>query len=194
MPKETPTPTDEPLDLNKPATLADLIQLLTASSGAGNEALVKAFSEAMRQNAPRKKITMGEYDPKTYWHPKASEAHTLTRVCFQCGFLINPLQISNAEIDLLNKIDRSGRYIDRLVEVILREDGAEDVVEIRYRNKTADQRMENARHWHSLEHLLTQIVKAQETAEAELIAAGRPATRRRRPYVESEASSSILMP
>lgn len=181
---------DEPdtIDMTGPVTMASLIKLLGASSGVQNELLVRAFSDAMKQNAPRRKITMAEYDPKTPWHPKKSEALKLTRVCFQNGFTLNADQLSNREIELLNRIDRSGRYIDRLVEVILRDDGSEDTVEIRYRNKTNDQKNDIARHVRSLEDMLTQIVAAQEQAEAELIGAGRPGTKRRRPYFEAPAN------
>lgn len=176
------------LDTSKPATIEQIVQLLGAATGLQNEALVRAFSEAMRSNAPKRKITIGEYDPRSPWHPKKANSVVLTRLCFQNGFALNPDQLSNNEITLLNKIDRSGRYIERLVEVILRDDSAEDVVEIRYRNKTADQRNDIARHCRSLEDMLTQIVRDQEAAEAELIAMGRPPTKKRRPYFEAPSA------
>ncbi len=190
MPKDSTS--DPELDTNKPVTVQDLITLLQATSGVQNELLVRAFSEAMRQNAPRKKVAFAEYDPKTPWHPKKADTIPLTRTCYQNGFLLREEQLSNREIILLNKLDRSGRYIDRLVEVILRDEGSEDVIEIRYRNKTPDQRNDIVRHCRSLEDMLTQIIAAQDVAEAELVATGRPQTRRRRPYVEPSPESGAV--
>jgi hypothetical protein len=185
---------DGPLDLSQPVTMENLIKLLSASSGIQNEQLVKAFADALRMTAPPRFIQIGEYDPKTSWHPVASEAHTLTRKCFQNGFPLNPDQMSNKEIDLLNAIDRSGRYIDRLVEVILADEGAEEVVYIRYRNKTEDQRNAIRSHIRTLDDMLGQIVAAQQSAEADLLAEGKPKNRRRRPYLDTDQSGIILSP
>jgi hypothetical protein len=191
MAKEQPTDPATPLDLSQPATLSDLIQLLSANNAGGNEQLVKAFSEAMKLNAPRRKVSIAEYDPKTPWHPDKTKALKLTRVCFQNGIQIREENIANADIALLNRIDRSGRYIDRLVEVILRDDGAEDTVEIRYKNKTPDQRNDIMRRVRSFEDMLNQIVTAQDAAEAELAAMGRPSTKRRRPFVDAPSDVVI---
>lgn len=43
--------------------------------------------------------------------------------------------LSNREIELLNGIHRTGRYIDRLVEVVIGLDGADEVLYFRYNDK-----------------------------------------------------------
>lgn len=183
-----------PLDLSKPVSMEDLIKLITASSGIQGEQLVRAFSEALKLTAPPRYIQIGEYDPKTSWHPIAAEAHKLTRVCYQNGFPLNEAQMSNQEIDLLNAIDRSGRYINRLVEVIIADEGTEEIVYIRYRNKTEDQRNALREHFSKLVGMLQLIVNAQNAAEADLMSADKPRSRKRRPYLEAEPISGIIAP
>jgi hypothetical protein len=182
------------LDLSAPVNLETLIRLLQATTGVQGEALTKAFADALKLSAPPRFIQIGEYDPKTPWHPIASEAHTLKRECYQNGILLNADQMTNKEIDLLNAIDRSGRYIERLVEVILNDDGAEEKLYIRYRNATEDQRNALRTNIRNFADMMQQIVTAQQEAEAELVSEGKPKQRRRRPYQEAPVSSDIFTP
>lgn len=113
-----------------------------------------AVSEAVAKATP-KKVTFGQYIAR-----QNAGRSKLTRECWQNGTIMDAGVMSNEEISLLNKIDRSGRYIDRLVEVILRENGADEVVELRFSNKTAAA-FELKGRARNLEHMLEQIVAAQ---------------------------------
>lgn len=99
-----------------------------------------AVAQGMAASAPRRKVSIGEYDPKTACQPDKTKTIKLTRVCFQNGAFIHAHVLYNDEIELLNGLTHSGRYIDRLVEVVLVPNGAEDEVHINYNNKTNDQR------------------------------------------------------
>jgi len=176
MATDKPTSDDQAIPAN--ASLDDLIKLFAAATGIQNERLVSAFSEAMRQNAPPRKIGIGEYDPRTPWHPIKAEAHKLTRTCFQNGHLLDDEQLFNAEIDALNQIVRSGRYLDRLVEVIVRDEGPDETIEIRFACRTADQRNAVQRLCRDFTDMLQQIVAAQREEDAELIAMGENKSRR----------------
>lgn len=117
-----------------------------------------------------KKVTFGEYNRKR----NAGKAK-LSRDYFQNGFKLNAEDLSNEQIDLLNRVSRSGRYIDRKVELIVRDEGAETVVEIRYANKTADQRMALRENIRNFTDLLKQVVDAQDAENAEEAARYKPA-------------------
>lgn len=182
------------LDLSAPVNLEQIIRIIQASTGIQGAELTKAFAEALKLSAPPRYIQIGEYDPKTPWHPIAAEAHKLKRACYQNGVLLNPDQMSNKEIDLLNAIDRSGRYIERLVEVILADDSTDEAIYIRYRNATEDQRNALRAQIRSFSDMIQQIVTAQQEAEAEMVSEGRPKQRRRRPYQEAPTLSDITMP
>ena len=115
----------------------------------------------------RKKVTFAEYDPKTVWVPNKKTDLKLTRPYFQNGSKMEPTQLFQREKALLERITHSGRYINRLCEVIVTMDGSQESVNLRYHNKTADQRFENARHWRDLTHMPEQVVEAQEREDTE---------------------------
>jgi hypothetical protein len=176
---------DETTPAAAPATLNDMVQLMAAATGMQSERLMTMFTEAMRAQTDalvaaqgQKKIGIGEYDPKTFVQPVKALAHKLTRQCWQNGFLMDPDQLDNVTIDALNQITRSGRYLDRLVEVIVREDGADETVELRYANRSSDQRNAIKGVAKSIGDMLTQIVAAQQAEDALLIAAGETRSRR----------------
>jgi ASC-1-like (ASCH) protein len=127
--------------------------------------IAQGIAQGIAANQGPKKVTFGQYDPRSPFHPNKKTAAKLTRVVFQNGRQADWDKTSDAEIRLLNKITRSGRYISRRVEVILRDDAGSDVLDIRYNNMTVDQRMENARHWHSFEDMLKKILMEQEIAD-----------------------------
>lgn len=109
------------------------------------------------------KLSYGQYIAR---QPKKP---TLACDCFQNGFQMHPSVLSEEEITLLNQITHSGRYLDRRVEVIVRQDGNDMSKELRYPNRTADQRMEMKSYFRSLTDMLQQIVtlQAQERAADE---------------------------
>ncbi len=143
-------------------------QALLASVGSNNSGpgLADAIA-ALTANAPRRRKTIGEYDPRTYVQPDKSKALKLTRDCYQNGTPMYAENINNEEISLLNRITHSGRYINRVVEVVVASNGTVEEVYLRYNNRTNDQRNNNSRLWNSLTNMLTQIVEAQEAEDKE---------------------------
>lgn len=139
----------------------------TVDLGQFGQVIGDAVARGMAANAPRRKVNFGEYDPKTYQQPDKTKTLKLNRDCFQNGAWMNPNSMFNEEIDLLNKITHSGRYINRMVEVILVPDGAVDQVHLRYANKTIAQRIELTKHFRDLADMLRQIVAAQEIERKE---------------------------
>lgn len=123
--------------------------------------LGNAVAEGMTKNQPKKK-TFGQYTRE-----RNAGRLKLTRTCFQNGFHLDEMNLSNKEIQGLNGIDHTGRYLDRFVQIIVREEGADAVVEIRYPCKSQDQRNEAATRFRSLEHLLEQVTAAQDIERAE---------------------------
>lgn len=139
--------------------------------------VVQRVVDAITQNAPRRQVSIGEYLARP-----ENKRLKMTRAYFQNGFpLYQDGNITNEEIKLLNSITHSGRYINRIVDVVVRQNGLEQEVFINYHNKGIDQRMNNQRHWSSLTELLTKICEAQkvERAEQEEIDAMRDDLRRR---------------
>lgn len=138
----------------------------------------------------RKKVSFGEYDPKSNFHPDKAKAVKFKHRFYQNGVLIDWNTCFDAEIELLNRITHSGRYIDRKVEVAFIEDGPDTMVDIRYHNKTQDMRSDLKSEVRSLLDMLKQIVAAQEAEDQDeendrLERATRPA---RRPFGDSKAS------
>lgn len=129
--------------------------------------------------APKRKVSIGEYDPKTACHPDKKTASRMTREYFQVGHRCEHDTTSDAEIDLLNQITHSGRYINRLVEVVVNSDNVDEVVTINWNCKLPDQRFGVMGFARNFEDMLRQIVTAQkaedeEDAERELDKATRP--------------------
>lgn len=120
-----------------------------------------AVADGIARTQPRRKITFGEYDPKTYCHPNKATAVYPKRACFQNGFPCSNENTTDAEARLLNQITHSGRYLDRFVEVVVRDESGEETVDIRWPSRTIDQRLDAARHFRSFLDCLEQIVKVQ---------------------------------
>lgn len=143
--------------------------------------IADGVSAGMAANMPKKKVTFGEYWAKTPFHPTRAGAVKFTRVYAQNGVAINWDTCYDAEAALLNRINRSGRYIDRLVEVIVSQEGNDESVDIRFHNKLPGQQMEMAHKVKNFEHMLQQIVDVQDAEDAEdaLDAATRPESKPR---------------
>jgi hypothetical protein len=116
----------------------------------------------------RRKVTFGEYDalgPRNSYHPKSkAETPVLKRNFWQNGAQLNHSTLFDREIELLNRITHSGRYMDRKVEIIY----TPEDVHIRYANKSPDQRMELKNFFRSLQELLETVVKEQEAEDVEM--------------------------
>ncbi|MEQ1574450.1 MAG: hypothetical protein ABL993_09415 [Vicinamibacterales bacterium] len=143
---------------------------LAAAPTAGaitEEGLGRALAGAIQATAPRRQVTAGEYHPKSSFHPLRSKTKKLKGVWFQNGFFLNEDILHDAEVDLLNRLHRPGRYIDRKVEVVLRETGADLEGDIRYQNNTPDVRLMNKDHWRNFQDMLEQIVTEQDLLDEE---------------------------
>lgn len=118
-------------------------------------AMIGAAVQQAQAEANPKRLTFGQYAKL-----RNAGRQKLTRDCYQNGHIIDPGVLSNEEIALLNKLDRTGRYLDRLVEVLIRENGADEIVEVRFSNKTAAA-FELKGRARNFEHMLEQVVAAQ---------------------------------
>ena len=119
----------------------------------------------------RKFVSFGEYiiRPHSPFHPDGP-SKVMTRQYYQNGVRLLDHTIHDKEIVLLNQITHSGRYCGRMVEVIVKDDGGDgEIIDIRFSNKTADQRLELRGQVRDFEDMLKQIIEAQkeERAEAE---------------------------
>jgi len=112
---------------------------------------------------PVKRMTFGEYQRRVN-----KGRSKLKRVCWNCGVLMQESVLSNREIDLLNEITHTGRYINRLVEVIVRDNGADEELEIRW-NMKRDAQFELKGFARNFLDILEQVAVAQveERADAE---------------------------
>lgn len=170
--KETPS-TQVTVDM------AQLTQLIAASvaqvlksqkddlnqDGLG-ESIGNAVAAGMAKHS-RPKVSYGQYiqhlHSALHTDPKFPNGPELKREAWFNGARAEQHSLLDAEINLLNRVTRSGRYIDRLVEVSV----GLDAVEIRYNDKTNDQRNENAGKWRSITDLLTQVVAAMDAENEE---------------------------
>jgi len=143
----------------------------TSDLQALGQTIAEGISEGMRKNVPQK-VTFGQYMKRpTTLHPKGPAGPQLAREYFQNGFRLQYDTLSDTQIDLLNKLDRSGRYIDRRVEVIYRPEGGDESVEIRWKCRTPDDRSELKGLARDFTDILTQIVAAQDEEDLEVATA-----------------------
>lgn len=149
----------DPHDIQDPATPEPALAGINLSNpdviAALGRALGVAVSDGMR-SMTRQKVTNGEYAARL-----AATKHRLTCTVFQNAWQLNDSQLSNEDIDLLNQINRSGRYIERQVEVIFNDTSGEKIVLIRYDNATADQMFKLRGDIRSFTDMIRQIVVAQ---------------------------------
>lgn len=123
--------------------------------------IADGIAEGLNRLAPRK-VTFGQYIAR---QPKKP---ALLRPFSQNGYNVPVITLKSEEIDLLNKLHRSGRYIDRKIEVIIRNQGrevADQSVELRYSNRTPEQKIEFAKLSKDLTDLLQKILLEQEAAD-----------------------------
>jgi hypothetical protein len=144
------------------------------------EKIGEAVATGMAKNT-RRKVTYGEYIKRTHsaMHPDPAwpNGPPLKRQTWINGDHLDQVGTLDKEINLLNQITHSGRYINRLVEVLVRQEGLDEVLEIRY-NNTKDSELPN--HSRNLIDTLSQIVEAQkiEREEEEITQEARKEARR----------------
>lgn len=96
----------------------------------------EAVAKGIAASSPKPKVTFGQYDPKSQFHPDKKSQQKMNRKYFQNGAEFQHDVTYDEEIALLNRITHSGRYINRLVEVSVRDEGGDQVsVHINYSNK-----------------------------------------------------------
>lgn len=122
--------------------------------------IAEGIAAGIALTAP-KKVSFGQYASR-----ENKGRSKLRRECYQNGHFIHDRVLTNKEIQLLNRITRSGRYIDRRVEVIVKqEDNNPEVLYLKYKDKTVDERFEFRGYVKSLEDMLQQIVTAQDAED-----------------------------
>lgn len=104
----------------------------------GISELAQALQEAINASKPIVKKTPFNRVVNTPWTPKdGSPKLKLKRKMYQHGLLLDADILSNAEIDLLNRV-KPGNFMDGNVHVVRRRDRGIDVT---YQVKTAAQRL-----------------------------------------------------
>lgn len=145
--------------------IADAIAAQQANS-TDYAAIGTAVAAGMAKNE-RRKVTFGEYQRKVHStnhpDPKFPNGPLLTKECWINGDRAVTASLNDREINSLNQLTHSGRYIERLVEVMV---GA-DEIRIHWNNKTPDQRFESSKHWRSFEDMMAQIIAAQVIEDRE---------------------------
>jgi len=136
------------IDPNAQFTMAQFAQML-------GQAVAQGVSQAMPAR-PAERMTFGQYQKRLN-----AGRSKMRRPYFENGIHQEGLVLSNVEIDLLNQIDRTGRYINRMVECIVRSEGADEVLELRWNTKR-DAMFELKGHARNFEDILRQIVEAQK--------------------------------
>lgn len=161
-PVETPeqaSPAEHAPGLSPAPAPVDLSQL-----GALGQAIGNAVAAGMAQNAPPRKVSFGEYQRRggiNQYHPDPKVKLKFDRDYFQNGHQIQFANTYDREVELLNQITHPGRYINRLVEVVIIQNGSEEAVDIRYSNKR-DKAFELKGYCRNLTDMLEQIVAAQK--------------------------------
>ena len=182
---------------SQPITIdvAQLTQLIAASvaqaikaNGDDNlgQTIGQAVADGMAKHT-RPKVSYGNYVKRVHssLHPDPNfpDGPPLKKSVFINGIHAEKHNLLDEEINLLNRLSRSGRYIDRLVEVIV---GADDL-EVRYNDKTNDQRNENSTKWRNTVDMLQQIVTAMDLENAEEAEAHEEKLAKRRAFGDNKA-------
>jgi hypothetical protein len=123
------------------------------------ETIGSGLANAIRETAPRRKITAGEYAERERTRRNAPKLEFY--LVMQNDRMVNEDSLNAKEIALLNRINRSGRYINRKVEVLLDANVDGSALRFRYKNGSPDDRFELRGEFRSFEDMLTQIVEAQ---------------------------------
>ena len=171
--------------------------LIQPATGLNSAEIGKAIADGIAANSPRRKVTIGEYlqRPHSSTHPEGDGLQKTfkKRQYFQNGV---PLQFSTTwdqEIQLLDQITHSGRYIDRLVEVIVGrdEDSGDEVVHVRWNNKR-DKALELKQRAKDFPEILRQILAAQKEERADQEAEAELRKESRRKFGSSRATQEAI--
>lgn len=128
--------------------------------------IAAGIAEGLQATMPPKRVKPGDprWDPKTPF--RSHKGPRLIGELYDNGFKCVEGQMTDAEITLANQITKPGRYVDRIVEVVISNDAGPKVVLLRYSNQTIDQRLALTSKWVTFEQLLSLIVKEQNAVKA----------------------------
>lgn len=136
-----------------------------ASASVDITALAKAITEAVAEASPVKQVHISRYRAQTPWNPTGELRRRKMEARFlQNGIELRDWHITDEDIDLLNQI-KPGRYMDRKVEVVERNENGSRTVEIRYSNQSIGQRMEMKNYARNFTELLQNIVTEMKPAK-----------------------------
>lgn len=159
---------DEAIEEHAEALSATPAEALTSDMGTQ---IGEAVAAGMAKNQ-RPKVTYGQYIKRVHssLHPDPAlpNGPRLLRQYWINGHHEDEQNLLDAEIRLLNQLTHSGRYINRLVEVIVANEGLDEIVQVRYDN-TKNSLLPN--HSRSLVETLTLICEEQvkEREENEVV-------------------------
>ena len=127
-----------------------------------SETIAQAFVKAFRESQQPEQTDF-ELLNKSCFNPsgKPRPEYLKYESVYQNDRKINGDFLTNDEISLLNKI-KPGRYNDRKWEVIVRDEGQEKTLEMRYSNKSQDDKIDLAQKAPSLTAMLNLIIAEQE--------------------------------
>lgn len=110
----------------------------------------------------RRKVTIGEYMQRP-GSPFSTRRPRLKRETYQNGYRLTSLNLTDEQIQLCNKLTHSGRYLNRIVTVVLTDNGAgEEELNIRWNCKNVNQRMDAKGVFKDFTDLLQQLVALQK--------------------------------
>ncbi len=128
--------------------------------------LAQSIASAIQGGQPAKKMTFGEYTRKTTSIYKPNGIYNgvkLKRQTFQNGIQIPVDRVHDDDIRALNKLHRGGRYLDRFVELVFGNTEGDAWLDIRYKNKGTDARIEQAKRFVDFSDLCKKLL-AEQTA------------------------------
>lgn len=134
--------------------------------------IAQGIASGLKEIAPPRKVEFGEFNGKSPFDRKkdgtfyaAGEKPALNRPSFQNGVKFREEYLTAEEINLLNQITIPGRYIERKVEVVIFDEGSDQSIDLRYKNKTPDQRSELKSEAKDLVAICRRIIEEQTEAE-----------------------------
>jgi len=129
----------------------------------GMQATQQALLQFLQKQNETEIVPFHKIKHDTPWNPTGKrERVKLRRPTFISGYPVNPMMHTEEEITLLNEV-KPGRYNNRRWEVTRFDDGS---IDIRYPNRTFEQRMEMALKAPSISELCKQIIAEREQQDA----------------------------
>ena len=142
--EEEPDEDDTPEGYVEPeitqADLAKAIHALAKGQQAINESQIR-------------KVPYANFKRRSSFNPDGRKNRKLIRRCYQNGYPMNVVVLHNEEIEILNRL-KAGRYLNGIVTVRVEEKGVDSTLNIIYKNKSADDKMELKNEFRNLTEFL----------------------------------------